>query len=869
MAATLLPGYPRPRGRYDEMCAADGQARPHWRLLAQALAATSPAQWRERDDAAQQRIRENGVTYNVYADPKGADRPWALDIVPLLLDAGEWAGIAAAVAQRAVLLDRVLADLYGEQQLLHDKSIPPALVFGHNGYLWPCRGIAPPGARFLHLYAADLARSPDGRWWVIADRTQAPSGAGYALENRQIISRLYPALYRDLHVQHLTNFFRALQQSLIRHAPVEAGEAPTVVLLTPGPLNETYFEHVYLARQLGFTLAEGQDLTVRGETLYLKTVAGLQRVHALLRRLDDDWCDPLDLRIESTLGVPGLVDVARAGRVLIANALGSGVLESPGLSGFLPGLCERLLGEKLRMPAVATWWCGEAAACEYVVEHLHELVLKPAYPSQRMEPVFGNRLGDDERAQWIARIRARPNAYVAQEIVQLSQAPAIATDLATGARFNGDAPQLQPRTIGLRVYAVATEDGYTVLPGGLARVAGDTSIDVLSMQRGGSSKDIWVPAAAKATGGAAAHAVTPAVTSAVATAVLPPTARLGARDLVRTQATLSSRAAENLFWLGRYGERVDCNARLLRVAMLKLLDDGDSDAPRLLLALCERAGLLPPGVSRSDTRLLAAVFDEGNAGSLGNDIQRTLRAAMHARERLATAHWQAIERLQDASRRARLAKSKPRLDLALQLLDRVLLAGTTLQGHVLDDMVRDAGWRLLVIGRRLERIQRLAAVVQGVLLAGAADLTRLDADTIEALLEIADSSDAWRLRYLRAPELLPALDIVVFAGDNPHALLFQAAKLLRDLCKLRAACGSNDADIAGLDALQHAVAALRAFTLAQCDPALATPPALADAQRELAARIGALSAASAVVSDQLGYRYFMHIAEDSARVLAV
>jgi len=854
MAATLLPGYPRPRDRYDEMCAADGQARPHWRLLAEALAATSPAQWRERDDIAQQRIRENGVTYNVYADPKGADRPWALDIVPLLLDAGEWAGLAAAVAQRAALLDRLLADLYGAQALLEDKSVPPALVFGHNGFLWPCRGIVPPGGRHLHLYAADLARSPDGRWWVIADRTQAPSGAGYALENRQIISRLYPAPFRDLHVQHLAPFFRALQQALIRHAPIDADETPTVVLLTPGPLNETYFEHVYLARQLGFTLAEGQDLTVRGETLYLKTVAGLQRVHALLRRLDDDWCDPLDLRVDSTLGVPGLVEVARAGRVLIANALGSGVLESPGLSGFLPGLCERLLGEPLRMPSVATWWCGEAAACEYVVEHLHELVLKPAYPSQRMEPVFGNRLDADERAQWVARIRARPNAYVAQEIVQLSQAPAIAADLTTGARATGDAPQLQPRTIGLRVYAVATEEGYAVMPGGLARVAGDTSIDVLSMQRGGSSKDIWVPAAAK---------------PAPAAGTVAPPARLGARDLVRAPATLSSRTAENLFWLGRYGERVDCNARLLRVAMLKLLDDGDSDAPRLLLGLCERAGLLAPARQRSDERLLAAIFDEGNAGSLGNDIQRALRAAMHARERLATAHWQAIERLQDAARRARQARPKPRLDLALSLLDRVLLAGTTLQGHVLDDMVRDAGWRFLVIGRRIERIQRLAAVVQGVLLAGAAETTRLDTGAIEALLDIADSSDAWRQRYLRAPELLPALDIVVFAADNPHALLFQASKLVSDLGKLRAACGGDAPEIAGADGFRDALAALRSFALADCDPDTAAPAALAQAMRELAARTGALSAASAQLSDRLGDRYFTHVADNTSRVLAV
>lgn len=826
------------RNRYDEARAAGGELRPHWRALLSLLGDASIAQRREWQDTAHRRILENGITYNIYADPKGADRPWALDIVPLVLPAAEWQQIAAGISQRARLLDRVLADLYGPQQLLEERAVPPALVYGHHGYLWSCRGITPPGGRHLHVYAADIARAADGRWWVLADRTQAPSGAGYALENRMIVSRLLPEPYRDLHVSHLADYYRLLQETLAAHAPVDAGEMPCIVLLTPGPLNETYFEHVYLARHLGFALVEGQDLTVRGDTLYMKTLGGLRRVHAILRRLDDDFCDPLDLRAESTLGVPGLVEVARAGRVLIANALGSGVLESSAITGFLPPLCARLLNEPLVMPSVATWWCGEAAALAYVEQHLEELVLKPAYPSQRMEPVFGNRLDATARAQWLARVRARPNAYVAQELLHLSQAPVLASDLTTG-----DAPQLQPRSIGLRVYAVATADGsWQVMPGGLARVAGDTSIDVVSMQRGGSSKDTWVLAEASATTNTAARGA------------------IGVRELVRGPTALPSRSAENLFWLGRYTERVACHARLLRQAMAQLLDADDAADSALpaLLALCESWFLLPAPVTpaqRVEQRLLAAVFDEALPGSLVCTVQRAARTAQHVREHLSVEHWQAMERLQDAARSLRAPRQRARLGLALTLLDRVLLAGASLVGHAIDDMVRDTGWYFLVAGRRIERLQFLAGTVAR-LLAPADAAAPLPPATAPLLLGVADCVDAWRQRYPRAPELLPALDIVVFDAAHPHALAFQAGKLLRTLDKLRALLG--DVPDSGL---APAVEQLRTFDLSTLD----APGGIAD----LAARLAAVQRATAGLSDQLAHRFFTHVADAPPQLLAV
>ena len=382
----LLDRYPLTAGTYHELLDDQGQVRAHWQRLLEQLQRSSPGQLAQRQALLTRQIHENGVTYNVYADPKGADRPWELDLLPHVIAADEWQLLSTGIAQRARLLNAVLADLYGPQRLIREGLLPAELVFGHNNFLWPCQGICPPEQTFLHLYAVDLARSPDGRWWVTADRTQAPSGAGYALENRMSVSRAFPDLYRDLQVQHLAGFFRTLQETLARQAPRDS-EAPLVVLLTPGRFNESYFEHLYLARQLGYPLVEGGDLTVRDATVYLKTLSGLRRVHAIMRRLDDDFCDPLELRTDSALGVPGLLDAVRQGRVLLANALGSGVLESPGLLGFLPKISQFLLGEELLLPSIATWWCGEAPVLQQALEKLPDLLVKPAFASQSFTPV--------------------------------------------------------------------------------------------------------------------------------------------------------------------------------------------------------------------------------------------------------------------------------------------------------------------------------------------------------------------------------------------------------------------------------------------------------------------------------------------------
>jgi uncharacterized circularly permuted ATP-grasp superfamily protein/uncharacterized alpha-E superfamily protein len=843
MARTLLAIYPHNPHRYDEMLTSKADVRPHWRQFFNHLDSVAPDEMRERLEFVDRRIQENGVTYNVYAEPGGADRPWALDPLPLIIAPEEWAEVSAAVAQRATLLNAILADLYGEQKLLADGLLPPALVYGQHGYLWPCQGTKPLGGIWLHQYAVDLARSPDGRWWVIADRTQAPSGAGYALENRLIVSRVFPEMFRDLHVQHLADFFRDQQDGLAALAPVEGDEQPHIVLLTPGPYNETYFEHAYLSRYLGFPLVEGQDLTVRGDTVYLKTLRGLKRVHVILRRQDDDYCDPLELRGDSALGIPGLLNVVRTERVVIANALGSGLLGSVALMGFLPAICRRLLGEELAMPSVGTWWCGEKPALDYVKENFDDLVIKPAYPTQRMDPVFGHELKGEARAEMLRRIEARPHAYVAQEMVNLSQAP-------TWSRAHER--RLLARPVGLRAYAVSTPDGYSVMPGGLARVATGLNERIISMQRGGASKDAWV-----LTDGPVSDfsMIKPSVS---------------ARDLVRAGANLSSRVVENLYWLGRYSERFDNSARLLRVALTRVVEGGGEKTPALnsAMGLAEHLHLLPtpeeeakeakvPGAF-SEHRLLEAIYDPDQPGSLAGSIRHLMWSATHVRERLSLDHWHSLNRLQRDQQAA--LKKHPSLTEAIAFLDRVLGVSSSLTGFAMDNMTRDDGWRFLIIGRRLERLSFLAQSVAYFLRLPSAR----GAGCMEWLLELTDSIITYRSRYSRMPELLPVLDLLVFDDDNPHGVTFQGSVLVRYLGRMARELGeAHDTN------LGNALKNLRAFDLERLEDLPFAPSRQATPCLELAKLLDALDNAANELSNWLGMRYFTHVGDVSRQTMAL
>jgi uncharacterized circularly permuted ATP-grasp superfamily protein/uncharacterized alpha-E superfamily protein len=820
MPERLVANYPRPQGRYDEMLDARGAPRPHWRAFLSHLAALPADTLRDKARFVRDAIVADGVTYNAHTDPAGASRTWELDLLPVLLQAKEWAQIASAVEQRARLLDGLLGDLYGPQRLLAEGLLPPALIFGQRGYLWPCRGIVPPEGRWLHLYAVDLARAPDGSFWILADRTRGPAGAGYALENRLTLARAFPDAFRELPVTPLAGFYGALQDNIARLARVR-GESPLVVLLTPGPYNETYFEHAFLARQLGFPLVEGQDLLVRGDAVYLKTLRGLRRVHAILRRLDDDFCDPVELRADSALGVPGLLHAVRAGNVLLANALGSGVLETNAIAAFLPKICERLLGEKLAMPSIATWWCGEGPALAYAEEHLSHLVIKPTYPTIRRAPVFGHSLEPRARAELLGRMRAQPHAYVAQEWVHLSHAPT------WGRAGEG----LCSRAVSLRVFAVATRDGYAVLPGALSRVAASDG-DVVSLQWGGSSKDTWV----LAEGGAS---------PALAKKPL-----LGARDVATSGVDIPSRVGENLFWIGRYAERCEGIARLLRAALVRVADASprEASALRSIAVVCETLGILdmpsPPSHGPlTPPDFIAAVADPEIPGGLAANVLRLHASAGHVRERMSTDNWHVFNRLP-----RRLPGAEPTLGAALDALDDVMLSCVSLLGFAVDDMTRDESWRFLLLGRRLERLGHLTGVI-GTVLRFAPEVR---VECLEWLLETSNSIVTFRARYRRAPELLPVLHLVVLDGSNPHAVAFQLAELRRELAESSAELGTS---LPG-EALEKLAEAVRAVDLGEFEAE--SGPTLEQACAKLAGLLERLRAASFGLSDELQRRFFSH-----------
>lgn len=835
---SLLAAYQRDPLRYHELIDAHGNVRPAWQRMLAGIERADPAQMRARHDFVARQVRENGVTYNVYADAQGTDRPWDLDLLPQIIDAAEWQTLAAGIAQRAALLNAVLADLYGPQTLLAEGLLPAELVFGHDNFLWPCHGAKPSSGIFLHIYAVDLARAPDGAWWVLADRTQAPSGAGYAVENRHIISRAFPDLFHEMRVQDLSAFIRALQTSLQELAPAPAGEAPLAVLLTPGRFNETYFEHVYLARLLGVPLVEGQDLTVRADTVFMKTLGGLKRVHAILRRVDDDFCDPLELRGESALGVPGLLGAARAGRVLIANALGSGALESPGLLGFLPHICKRLRGEKLALPAIATWWCGEMPAREEALGELHRLVIKSAFPSHRVEPLFGPNLDRARLAELRARIEAHPQFWVAQELVDLSQAP-VWQRAATHAH-------IVPRAISMRAFAVATGDGnYSVMPGGLSRIAARPGARIVSMQRGGSSKDTWVLAGGSVDVDTLSHR------------------QFGAHDIVRKDDFLPSRMIENLFWVGRYSERSDDLTRLLRVVLSRYIDTAGATTTSALqsaLDVCHHVKLIESKAPMREA-LMAALTDASAPHSLAGILNRLLWSAAQVRGRLSQENWRGLMEVQ----RETQSLEPGGLDLgnALELLNRLLMEVSALSGFALDDMTRDDGWRFLMIGRRLERLQFTADVLACVLRRSALEQGPPDATTLEWLLELADSIITYRMRYLSSPQLIPVLDLIVCDPANPHALLFQAHELHLHLQIV-------DATFGGSSAPEFAEMKMR---LADCDLSALEAYLFGDRQHSgamqgFAVMLGGIANSARRASDALALRHFAHVDTASRATLS-
>jgi uncharacterized circularly permuted ATP-grasp superfamily protein/uncharacterized alpha-E superfamily protein len=746
-------GYQQPPDGFDEMCGVDGDVRPHWRYLIDSLEAMGQGVLSQRQRDTVRMLRSDGATYNIYGAPDGLNRPWQLDPVPLLISSTEWAGIESGLAQRAELLNLILADLYGPRALIRKGLIPPDLVYGHPGFLRACIVADAAPAPGLTLYAADLARSRDGTIRVYNDRTQAPSGAGYALENRTVMSRLIPSLFRDSHPHRLASYFRLMREELAALAPGGRDE-PRVVIMTPGPHNETYFEHLYLSNYLDYTLIEGTDLTVRDGRVWLKSVTGLEPVDVILRRIDDHYCDPLELRPDSLLGVAGLLEAVRQGRVAIANPLGSGLLENPGLMAFLPRLAKHFLGQELRLPSVATWWCGQPKECEYVQQNLHRLVLRRIHHGAGIRPVFGDRLSQAELEDLRGRIRAQPQLFVGQEHYNASSAPALQDGV------------LEPRPAVLRAFAVARQDTYVVMPGGLTRIGATPDSRIVSSQAGAISKDTWVLAS-----------------EPEQTESLLPQGRL---QFTYARETLPGVAAENLYWVSRYTERAEATIRLLRSIHIRRnetlqLEDpvGQAALDTLLQGLTRMTMTYPGFVGKGGgerlqdplPEIMELVLNRQRTGTLAFNLAAFLNAAYAVRDLVSSDTRRVINDIGDEL--AGLAGGGGQQDLqqVQDSMDRIITALMAITGAANESMSRELGWHFLSLGRHIERSLLMIALLRAVLVPSSTP----DSEPLilESVLSVEESFTLYRRRYRHRARADSALDLLLLDERNARSLAYQ------------------------------------------------------------------------------------------------
>jgi uncharacterized circularly permuted ATP-grasp superfamily protein/uncharacterized alpha-E superfamily protein len=743
----LLADYRPLPGVHDEMMTAGGQVRPHWRDLLSGIAALGREELARRFAAADRYLHDSGVFYRVYEDDAGVERPWPLTPIPLIIAAEEWEQLQAALVERARVIEAVIADVYGRGRLFRDGLLPGVFVAGSPEFLRPLAGVPPPGGAWLRIYAADIARGPDGQWRVLRDRTQAPSGRGYALENRLALRQSIPDIYRNLRVARHAPFFQALQAEL---TGLSRQDDSRVCVLTPGPMNETYFEHAYIARYLGFLLVEGQDLTVRDNGVFIRTVSGLRRTEVMVRRLDADFCDPLELNVRSQLGVPGLVQAVREGKIVMANGLGSGIAEARGMLAFLPAIAKAINGSELAIPNIATWWLGDPAVRASMRERIDSMVAAPAYADNAGGENLGDgvRLGGlepERRARILASIEDRGIDFVLQDTARLSTMPVWCDG------------RLEPRPFTLRVFLARRGDSFAVMPGGFVRIGNPGDAYAISLQRGALTADALVRSK----------------TPLAETTLLPSPDRI---QIKRASGTLPSRAADNLFWLGRYIERTEATLRLVRALLARMSDsDSSEDDVDPITSMLTSWGAVPEDIAASRPLTFARLaLQSGDLPGAVPSLARSARAAGSViRDRLSPDTWRTLTRLAatcDAPIGGTLGGGSfgGHIDFEADLSERAeeaLRVIASFSGLAQENMTRLGGWRFLELGRRIERGIATCRYVRQF---GA----RLDRN-LDTLLDLCDSRITYRQRYVMVAARAPVVDLTLLDPSNPRSVAFQ------------------------------------------------------------------------------------------------
>jgi uncharacterized circularly permuted ATP-grasp superfamily protein/uncharacterized alpha-E superfamily protein len=758
----LLQAYRPKLAGHDEMLAPDGGVRPHWRRFVTGFAALGAEGWRAASDSTRRLLRESGIAFNVYADPDDRAHAWRLDLLPVLLHEEEWRRLQTGLVQRARLLDAVLRDLYGDACLLHEGILPPGLVFGSDEFLRPA--VRPEGRRdgpLLRHYACDIARTRDGAWRVIGDQTDIALGNGYLLASRVALSHGLAELFMACHARRLAGYYMGVQQSLRQACSYADGR---IVVLSRGPADPSYFSNAYLARYLGYTLVESGDLTVRDNLLYLKTLDGLQRVNLVLRKVPGRHADPLELAGDGWLGVAGLVQAARAGRVVIANGLGAGLVHNRALAPFSARLCRHLLGEDLLLEEAPVLWLGDPGMREAALARLDRLRI--GRTTQRSDPgeveqlIDGATLDPAARARFQDQLRRDGHRMVAQEPLPLATTPA----------FDGSG--IVPVPFAFRAYLALSDKGWSVLPGGLVRMAGEPV--TVGLPNGFGSKDLWI------VGDAPEAAPVSLLKESMAEV-----------HLRRTGRDLLSRTADNLFWLGRYAERTEGTMRLLRAVLARVLEDSRPDAEPLLLRrlldvavgdgpplpLSKGAGWPLRALEEAVTLLM---FEPGRTLGLRESLDQLHRTATLVRDQISHDAWRMLNALH-IDRRWRQPMARIGVWPALELLDDGVRFLNAFSGTEAENMTRNYAWRFLEMGRRVERAAHLIDLTRGLVLGGPAPE---EDGSLRLLLELGDSFMTYRSRYLMTPLLAPVLDLLLLDETNPRSLAWQLAELDGHLAEL-------------------------------------------------------------------------------------
>jgi uncharacterized circularly permuted ATP-grasp superfamily protein/uncharacterized alpha-E superfamily protein len=751
--SSLTEGYFLNQTVHDE-CFVNKDIREVWKRLLTNIENLGPLELKNRHLELQKLLQENGVTYNVYGDSNGLNRPWLLDPVPLVVSAAEWRGVERGMKQRAEVLNLLLKDLYGNRTILKKGIIPPELIYAHPGFLRPCNNIQMPGDHQLILYSADLSRGPDGKVWAIKDRAQAPSGMGYALENRSVFSRILPELFRDYQIAKLGTFFNSLMQSLVQIAPL-GKENPRIVLMTPGPRNETYFEHAFLASNLGLTLVQGEDLIMRDSYVWIKTVEGLEKVDVILRRVDDTFCDPLELREDSQLGIPGLLQAVRKGNVAVANPLGSSILENTGLMAFMHSLFKYFLNEDPIIPTIATWWCGQKKEMDYVIENIDKLVIKSIVRLSSFKTVMGSQLSNAQKEEMIRKIRFEPYRYVGQEEVEFSTSPVFTQG------------KLEPRYSVLRSFLVSGKGGYEMMRGGLTRCSSQKGSFLVSNQDGGISKDTWVEASIRAQSPSISGRQTP--------------------DMKR-KAVLPSRAAENLYWVGRYTQRIVRTSRFMRIVLRNIVQSGYTDSPHdpeflkpLLQTLTDLTDTYPGFVEGNEAlknpllEIHDLIHNPERPGTILFTLNNLLKAMYAARDRWTVDSWRIIDEIENVRRRIS-ALEPDAIRQAFSPLDQLTGYLLSFSEMTRQSMYRSVGRTMYRIGQLVEDI--LTELSQFKSLLSFRYDESVEFQLIEALLVSNQNLSTFRSVYRTTLDAAPTLDLLFLNSQNPTSIISQLEILL-------------------------------------------------------------------------------------------